>query len=127
MVLAAASTESHSEQTRLYAEAMRRFCRSVELCDDYLRGYYGLKLSTTRLLESITGDNKKPAKLSDATDGLPAPLLGSIQGLNELATSKLGEIIRRASTPDKGWDGYDQSEITAARALLDQSIAPIQR
>jgi hypothetical protein len=25
-------------------EATRRFCRSIELCDDYLRGYYGLKL-----------------------------------------------------------------------------------
>jgi tetratricopeptide (TPR) repeat protein len=26
------------------AEAVKRFARSVELCDDYLRGYYGLKL-----------------------------------------------------------------------------------
>lgn len=26
------------------AESLKRFCRSVELCDDYLRGYYGLKL-----------------------------------------------------------------------------------
>lgn len=25
-------------------ESLRRFCRSIELCDDYLRGYYGLKL-----------------------------------------------------------------------------------
>ena len=25
-------------------EAMRRFCRSIELCDDYLRGYYGLRI-----------------------------------------------------------------------------------
>lgn len=24
--------------------AMRRYCRSVELSNDYLRGYYGLKL-----------------------------------------------------------------------------------
>ena len=26
------------------AEAMRSFCRSVELCEDYLRGYYGLRV-----------------------------------------------------------------------------------
>lgn len=26
------------------AEAVKRFARSIELCDDYLRGYYGLKL-----------------------------------------------------------------------------------
>lgn len=29
---------------RYLAESLRRFCRSIELCDDYLRGYYGLKL-----------------------------------------------------------------------------------
>jgi hypothetical protein len=26
------------------AESMRRFSRSIELCDNYLRGYYGLKI-----------------------------------------------------------------------------------
>ena len=26
------------------SDSMRRFCRSVELCDDYLRGFYGLKI-----------------------------------------------------------------------------------
>jgi len=26
------------------AESLKRFSRSIELCDDYLRGYYGLKL-----------------------------------------------------------------------------------
>lgn len=26
------------------AEAVKRFSRSIELCDDYLRGYYGLKI-----------------------------------------------------------------------------------
>lgn len=25
-------------------ESLKRFSRSIELCDDYLRGYYGLKL-----------------------------------------------------------------------------------
>ena len=32
------------DQMKTVSESMRRFCRSVELCDDYLRGYYGLKL-----------------------------------------------------------------------------------
>lgn len=40
----AANKAEGTEQVRGLAEAMRRFCRSVELCDDYLRGYYGLKL-----------------------------------------------------------------------------------
>jgi hypothetical protein len=40
--MAAASNEAGSD--KFLAESIRRFCRSIELCDDYLRGYYGLKL-----------------------------------------------------------------------------------
>jgi hypothetical protein len=51
--MAAISGEAGSEK-HLY-ESLRRFCRSIELCDDYLRGYYGLKLvrvSNLRLYEN---------------------------------------------------------------------------
>lgn len=34
------------------AEAIKRFSRSIELCDDYLRGYYGLKLVRPSDIES---------------------------------------------------------------------------
>jgi hypothetical protein len=40
--MAASTNDSGSD--KYLAESMRRFCRSIELCDDYLRGYYGLKL-----------------------------------------------------------------------------------
>lgn len=40
--MAAVAGEAGAE--KYLAEAFRRFCRSIELCDDYLRGYYGLKL-----------------------------------------------------------------------------------
>ena len=42
----AASPEGQSpEDTQsLLTESIRRFSRSIELCDDYLRGYFGLKL-----------------------------------------------------------------------------------
>jgi tetratricopeptide (TPR) repeat protein len=39
-----AQTQQGAEQMKTLAESMRRFCRSIELCDDYLRGYYGLRL-----------------------------------------------------------------------------------
>lgn len=39
----AASASDGSSQQQL-AESVKRFSRSIELCDDYLRGYYGLKL-----------------------------------------------------------------------------------
>ena len=35
---------NENSEGRSLEEATRRFCRSIELCDDYLRGYYGLKL-----------------------------------------------------------------------------------
>lgn len=39
-----AATSGPEGSPKHYAEAVKRFCRSIELCDDYLRGYYGLKL-----------------------------------------------------------------------------------
>ncbi len=43
---AAAGSGSGSEvNVSLYlTESLRRLCRSIELCDNYLRGYYGLKV-----------------------------------------------------------------------------------
>lgn len=43
LCLSANATEAPGDQMKLLSEAMRRFCRSIELCDDYLTGYYGLK------------------------------------------------------------------------------------
>lgn len=43
LYMAASASEPNLVEKYL-AESFRRFCRSVELCDDYLRGYYGLKL-----------------------------------------------------------------------------------
>ena len=39
----AASASGDNATYRYYAESLKRFCRSIELCDDYLRGYYGVK------------------------------------------------------------------------------------
>jgi hypothetical protein len=39
-----AATATDTNPDKYLAESVRRFCRSIELCDDYLRGYYGLKL-----------------------------------------------------------------------------------
>ena len=33
-----------SSTEKLLSDSVRRFCRSIELCDGYLRGYYGLKI-----------------------------------------------------------------------------------
>lgn len=43
LYLSANAVES-SERVRLLSESVRRFCRSAELCNTYLRAYYGLKM-----------------------------------------------------------------------------------
>lgn len=43
--MAATASGADENTARKYlAESLKRFCRSIELCDDYLRGYYNLKL-----------------------------------------------------------------------------------
>ena len=44
-----ASSGNQSSHGKILSESMRRFCRSIELCDGYLRGYYGLKLVSETL------------------------------------------------------------------------------
>ncbi len=51
-----------ADQLRLLSESMRRYCRSLELCDDYLRGYYGLKL-VCHILASLTLRLYSPANV----------------------------------------------------------------
>lgn len=43
-VLYMAATTTDGSAHKYLAEAIKRFSRSIELCDDYLRGFYGLKL-----------------------------------------------------------------------------------
>ncbi|KAK0670811.1 hypothetical protein QBC41DRAFT_220747 [Cercophora samala] len=112
---ATASGATGGPYQKQMAEAIKRFSRSIELCDDYLRGYYGLKLVTKRLLK----DNAKPAKQTDDED-FSLPDSNTIERLNELATAKLAEIVRHSSAQDRGWRGYDAAEVAAARELLSE-------
>ncbi|GAB7359411.1 hypothetical protein MBLNU230_g6060t1 [Neophaeotheca triangularis] len=130
VVYLSAGTATGGDLLKALSESMRRFCRSVELCDDYLRGYYGLKLTTARLIEAIpNASNQKPQKSSSeagAGDQAP-PTLDSVKKLNEVSTSKLAEIVRRSNAGEKAWDGYSQAELIAARELLDRDTQKIER
>ncbi|OTB05813.1 hypothetical protein M426DRAFT_10260 [Hypoxylon sp. CI-4A] len=105
------------------SEALRRFSRSIELCDGYLRGYYGLKLTTKQLLS----DPQKTLPNRNASDGFAVPDLATLAKLDEMATEKLAEIVRRSSAGEKGWQGYDEAEIQATRELLENDSSAIIR
>jgi hypothetical protein len=122
-------------------ESLRRFCRSIELCDDYLRGYYGLKLvmkiifcglkvqllikeqTSSKLLSTLP----QLSRQSKSEDSASLPELRTVQLLNQTATAKLSEIVRRSVGGEKGWQGYDPAELIAARELLDRDATPVTR
>lgn len=114
--MAATSSPSSSPEKYL-SESLKRFARSIELCDDYLRGYYGLKLVTSRLLRNPPAQTSKSVKATDL-DEFQLPSQATVEKLNELATAKLSEIVRRFSAGESHWSGYDREEIAAARELL---------
>ncbi|KAI0123108.1 tetratricopeptide [Xylariales sp. AK1849] len=122
LLLMAAKGSQQNDASKQLSEALKRFCRSVELCDDYLRGYYGLKLTAKQLLR----DPQKAFKQS-GNDGLSLPDSITLQNLDELATRKLAEITRRFTAGERGWQGYDEAEIAAAKDLLEKDSSATVR
>jgi ER membrane protein complex subunit 2 len=133
-----AKATQQNDAAKQLNEALKRFCRSVELCDDYLRGYYGLKLvgipnkSSRRWLtwhkttKQLLATPLKAAKSSDS-DGLSLPDNATIQKLDELATEKLAQITRKYSAGERDWQGYDEAEIAAAKELLEKDASTTVR
>ncbi|PGH18753.1 hypothetical protein AJ79_00166 [Helicocarpus griseus UAMH5409] len=107
-------SSDNQESTLLLANSVRRFCRSIELCDDYLRGYYGLKLSTSRLSERLSAKANAQSKNDDSL-----PTQETIVQLQALSTRKLREIVQSRSADVKSWE-RNQSELIAAQELLDR-------
>jgi hypothetical protein len=58
-------------------------------------------------------------------DGISLPDVQTIQLLNQKATEKLSEIIRRSAGGEKDWEGYESSELITAREILDRDTKPL--
>ncbi|KAE8348356.1 hypothetical protein BDV28DRAFT_143688 [Aspergillus coremiiformis] len=94
-------------------KSIQHFCRSVELCDDYLRGFYGLALATSLQLEQEGPMN--------ALRGLASDFLykEKIEGLNILARRKLEDIVKQRSANCQLWE-HAQGDLIAAKELVDR-------
>ena len=109
LLTASMDGESVDSRRRLLSNAIRRLARSVELCDDYLRGYYGLLLATRKFLE--IGENTKNSNSDVPTDW--------VRRLQEMSTRKLKAMVAQwTKNPDRAGDN---SEIIAVRQLVDGS------
>ncbi|KAF8423412.1 hypothetical protein EV426DRAFT_142299 [Tirmania nivea] len=90
------------------AAALKYYLRSIELCEGYLRGYYGLVLVCGRLL-----------KQKEEGEGAGRLQRDKVRRLYEGGRRRLAEIVQRAG--EKGWEGYDEGEVEAARRLLQET------
>ncbi|KAL2801892.1 hypothetical protein BJX63DRAFT_140542 [Aspergillus granulosus] len=84
--------------------SIRHFCRSVELCDDYLRGFYGLALATSPSL--VNGS-------SELTVGKD-----TLFSLHALARRKLEQTLSRENSKQPHLREYDENELSAVKKLL---------
>ncbi|PYH28325.1 uncharacterized protein BO87DRAFT_322496 [Aspergillus neoniger CBS 115656] len=100
--------------SQLLEVSIHHFSRSIELCTDYLRGFYGLVSAT-----SLLGRNRRlmdhsrdssPAQASLLTDKL-------LDELTLFARSRLDEIVRSRSSDHQAWKD-NQGELIAAKELL---------
>ncbi|KAF9111407.1 ER membrane complex subunit 2 [Mortierella sp. AM989] len=69
--------------------ALKQFCRVVELCKDHLRGLYGIKLCTSRLLKATPSKDSTATSQDDlkAIDLLATERLIAVYGSGKAATS----------------------------------------
>ncbi|KAJ5766398.1 uncharacterized protein N7511_004014 [Penicillium nucicola] len=83
--------------------SVQHFSRSIELCDDYLRGFYGLTLASSRMLEKSDGSIPKQ----------------TLERLKAFGLLKLGEIVKSRSVDEQHW-ASSRSELIAAKELLNR-------
>ncbi|KAL8759777.1 MAG: hypothetical protein Q9199_000501 [Rusavskia elegans] len=96
------SASATQDQLGSLAESVRRFCRSIELCNGYVRGYYGLKLASDKLTGILSNSGRADSQMSNSSRNyeLAVPSVEVLQKLSESATSMLAEVARKASLND---------------------------
>ena len=73
----------------------------------------------------ILKESPKAGKQTDAGD-FTLPGTAVVEKLNEVATGKLAEIVRRHTAGERLWSGYSKAEIEAARELLSKDSVEAQ-
>lgn len=75
--------------------------------------------STDRFLETVSPEGKSNSRSNPENDSSPRLPLKTVQELNKKAVAEIEKIVRQKSAGDPEYSGYDESEIIAAKALLD--------
>ena len=67
------------------------------------------------------------SKMAEDEDRVSPPSLKTVQRLDELATRKLAEIVRRHASGHEGWGGHEEAEVIAARELLARGVEKVSK
>ncbi|PYH47282.1 uncharacterized protein BP01DRAFT_355077 [Aspergillus saccharolyticus JOP 1030-1] len=108
------SSSDAGNACHLLRRSIQYFCRSIELCGDYLRGLYGLFMATLLLLEKMSEESTMTAKFTTT---------GTLEALNTYARRRLEGIVARRSSDHSSWE-HNQAELIAVKELLDRSDRP---
>ncbi|PKX90882.1 uncharacterized protein P174DRAFT_411972 [Aspergillus novofumigatus IBT 16806] len=112
-----AGSSDPEQSYHLLRGSIRSFSRSIELCDDYLRGFYGLASASAILLK---GEGYRTylqdSSLSQADDSLSVVLL---EKLNAFAKTRIEGIVKERSQ-GRIHSEYSQGELIAAKELLNR-------
>ncbi|RMJ26618.1 hypothetical protein PHISP_02490 [Aspergillus sp. HF37] len=111
-----ASQETEAAR-KLLGRSVRLFCRSIELCDDYLRGLYGLALASSTLLKHSPSDGSSRNDATESSEGIPSKEF--VERVHSFAKKKLGDLIKARSSESRDM-GCFQSEIIATKELLNR-------
>lgn len=77
--------------------------------------------------KQLLNESQKAPSNRTSSEGFAVPDTTTLSKLDEMATEKLAEIVRRKSSGDRGWQGYDEAEIKAARELLENDAGALIR
>jgi len=75
--------------------------------------------STDRLLETAYREAVPKSRSTAESDTLPRLPFKTVQELNKKTTAEIEKIVSGKTAGDAEYSGYDESEIIAAKALLD--------
>lgn len=78
------------------------------------------------MTSKLLNDPSKTNKQAEPGD-FSVPAVSTIERLNEKATQKLSEIVRRSTAKESGWRGYEESEVMEVQDLLSMEAATYVR
>ncbi|KAI4156715.1 MAG: hypothetical protein LQ340_000068 [Diploschistes diacapsis] len=97
--------DGNLDSDRMLVQALRRFSRSVELCDGYIRGWCG---ASSKLIVKFSNDVRALEEISGVSRD-------TVTGLNTKACTKLVKILAKYE------DDCGQEDVVAARHVLKKT------